>query len=87
MALRDAILEYMKGDDVGRAKAVVRAESIGLGRFTDAAARRLTKQNPGQAFSKAAFELAAKTTAPPAAPKVALDEKGDQNLLTSIPTN
>jgi hypothetical protein len=70
IALRESILDYSKGDLATRERAVAKARGIGLGRFTEAAARRLVKTNPGQEFSKAAFEVAAKSMEP-VQPKVA----------------
>lgn len=88
IALRDSIMEYWKGDDTARGKAVAKARNIGLGRFTDAAVRRVVKKNPGQEFSKAAFELAGKSLQPAQAEPVALiDGAKDQSLLTSAATN
>src|SRR5688572_6867005 len=56
IALRGSIVDYLKGDGITRERAVAKARAIGLGRFMDAAVRRLVKKNPGQEFSKAAFE-------------------------------
>jgi hypothetical protein len=45
------------------------------------------KKNPGQEFSKAAFELAGKSSQPAGAGPVAALSRGEsQNLLTSIST-
>jgi hypothetical protein len=87
IGLRDSILQYLKGDDMGRKQAVANARSLGLGRFTEAAVRRVVKKNPGQEFSKAAMELGSKSSQPPeAGPVAALTNGESQNLLTSIPT-
>jgi hypothetical protein len=88
IALRDSIVEYWKGDASAQEKAVSKARNIGLGRFTDAAVRRIVKKNPGQEFSKAAFELAGKSSQPAQAGPVAAAtmKEEDQNLLTSIST-
>jgi hypothetical protein len=87
IALRDSIMEYWKGDASARDKAVSKARSIGLGRFTDAAVRRIVKKNPGQEFSKAAFELAGKSSQPAqAGPVAALKQADRQSLLTSAAT-
>jgi hypothetical protein len=80
IALRDSILEYWKGDASARDKAVAKARSIGLGRFTDAAVRRIVRKNPGQEFSKAAFEVAGKSSQPPTSGPVALIKQEDQSF-------
>jgi hypothetical protein len=85
IALQESIVQYLRGDGAAREQAVAKARSIGLGRFTDAAVRRLVKRNPGQEFSKAAFELAGKSSQPQAG-SVALLKAESENLLTSIPT-
>jgi hypothetical protein len=80
-------MEYWKGDASARDNAVSKARNIGLGRFTDAAVRRIVKKNPGQEFSKAAFELAGKSSQPAqAGPVAALKRSDSQSLLTSAAT-
>jgi hypothetical protein len=87
IALRDSIMEYWKGNDAAREKAVSKARNIGLGRFTDAVVRRVVKKNPGQEFSKAAFELAGKSSQPAeAGPVASVTREESQNLLTSTST-
>lgn len=58
IALQESIKQYMKGN---QNQAVQSARTLGLGRFQEAAVRRLIKTNPGEAFSRAAFELISKT--------------------------
>lgn len=70
LALYNSIIDYKDGDAPTKAQAVAKARAIGLGRFADAAARRLCKQHKGADFSKAAFEVATKASQPDA-PKVA----------------
>lgn len=70
LALYNSIVDYKNGDAPAKAQAVAKARAIGLGRFADAAARRLCKQHKGADFSKAAFEVATKASQPDA-PKVA----------------
>ena len=72
IALRDIINDYAKGDADAQERAVVRARALGLGRFQEPAARLLAKKNPGAQFSKAAFELANKSSRPPTTPPLAL---------------
>jgi hypothetical protein len=72
LALREAIDEYAKGDAIAQQKAVAKARALGLGRFQEPAARLLIKKNPGAQFSKAAFELASKSSHPPTTPPLAL---------------
>jgi hypothetical protein len=85
IALQESIVQYLRGDGAAREQAVAKARSIGLGRFTEVAVRRLVKRNPGQEFSKAAFELAGKSSQPQAG-SVALLNGESENLLTSIRT-
>jgi peptidoglycan hydrolase-like protein with peptidoglycan-binding domain len=87
IALRDSIMEYWKGDAAAREKAITKARNIGLDRFTDPVVRRVVKKNPGQDFSKAAFELAGKSSQPAqAGPVATVTREESQNLLTSIST-
>lgn len=71
LALQEAIVEYQKGGAAAQIGAIAKARAIGLGRFVDAAARRLCKKNPGAEFSKAAFEVASKSFQPAPAARVA----------------
>jgi hypothetical protein len=65
VALYNSIIEYQKGNEASREKAVANVRALNLGRFQQAALRRLTARTPAAEFAKVASELLSKVNQPP----------------------
>ena len=69
--LMKEVVRYSEPDSQAKDKAVASARALSLGRFTDAAVRKLESQMLNREFSQTAWELV-KALAKPADPKLAL---------------
>jgi hypothetical protein len=65
VALYESIMEYQKGNDQSRDKAIANVRALNLGRFQQAALRRILAQHPGVEFGKLASEVINKAAQPP----------------------
>ena len=69
--LMKQVVQYSQSSSEGKDQAVAGARAIGLGRFTEAAIRRLTSKMPSREFSQSAWNLL-DAVAKPAEKKLAL---------------
>lgn len=65
VTLYDSIMEYQKGGAELREKAVATVRSLNLGRFQEAALRRILAQHPGNDFKNLGYEVLSKASQPP----------------------
>lgn len=69
-ALLKQIVRYAESDPIGRQQVIADVRELGLGRFGDAALRRVLGKTPNREFSRLAWELM-NATLKPADPKLA----------------
>jgi hypothetical protein len=71
-SLATQVERFGRGDEIARRQAVTDARALGLGRFMEAALRRLIQQQPdNRALSTAGWELLQAVAKPDAPPRTA----------------